>query len=77
MTGPLLAAGILLVALITWLLRPRRRPMVEPWESDAVEAPDRTELARAEEAIRDRERIGEPEDEVPGDEWGPGAPRRS
>ncbi|HET7024831.1 MAG TPA: hypothetical protein VFI39_06495 [Gemmatimonadales bacterium] len=74
MTGPLLAAGLLLAAVAVWLLRPRRRPAVEPWETDRVEPPDRPALDRAERAIKDRDRIGDPEDELPGDDWGPGAP---
>ncbi|MGH7533320.1 MAG: hypothetical protein ACREL4_08525 [Gemmatimonadales bacterium] len=75
MTGPLVAAGILVAALIAWLLRPRRRPAVEPWETDTVEPPDPIELDRAERAIRDRERISDPDGEVAGDDWGPGAPQ--
>ena len=73
MTGLLLAAGVLLAALASWLLRPRRRPVVEPWETDAVEPPDREELERAERRVRDRARPSEPDEEAPGDDWGPGA----
>lgn len=73
MTGALLAAGVLLAAVVAWLLRPRRRPEVEPWETDVVEPPDRDELDRAERAIRDRTRYRDPGDEVPEDDWGPGA----
>lgn len=78
MTGALLGAGALLVALVVWLLRPRRRPELEPWEADAVEAPDHDELDRAERDIRDRTRVRDPDDDVPEDDWGPGtgsAPR--
>ncbi|MGB7212094.1 MAG: hypothetical protein WBC97_05645 [Gemmatimonadales bacterium] len=74
MTGALMVAGLLVLAVAVWLLRPRRRPMVDPWETDVAEPPDRIELDRAERAIRDRDRIREPEEEVPGDDWGPGAP---
>lgn len=73
MTGALLAAGVLLAALLAWLLRPRRQPEAEPWESDAVEPPDRDELDRAERAVRDRTRVRDPDDELPEDDWGPGA----
>lgn len=73
MTGLLLAAGVLLAALASWILRPRRRPAVEPWETEAVEPPDRAELERAERWARDRERSGDPEEEAPEDDWGPGA----
>lgn len=73
MTGVLLAAALLLAAVATWLLRPRRRPAAEPWETDVVETPDRKELERAERWVRDQARPGDPEDEAPGDDWGPGA----
>lgn len=73
MTGALLGAGVLLAAVLVWLLRPRRRPDVEPWETDVIEPPDRDELDRAEGAIRDRTRARDPDDEVAEDDWGPGA----
>lgn len=63
--------GIAIVALAAWLLRPRRMVTRESWEGeDRVEPVDHSVLDAAEREVRGR--LGEPEDEAEGDDWGPG-----
>lgn len=76
MTWTLVAALILVVAVVVWLVRPRRRPSVEPWEGWDVEAPDAAELGAAKREVRDRPSLSEPGTDRPEDDWGPGAPKR-
>jgi hypothetical protein len=73
--GALVAAAVLLAAVGAWMLRPRRRPAAEPWESGRPEPPDRAELEAAEREVRERPAALPPDEELPGDDWGPGVPR--
>ena len=68
---PLLGALILIIAVASWLRRARRGVASEPWEpEDEVEPIDREALEAAEREARDRR--SDPEEEAPGDDWGPG-----
>lgn len=75
MMGTLIGAAVLVIAVLVWRLRAPRRPGTEPWETDAVEAPDRDALEAAEREMRRGPALRDPDDELPGDDWGPGAPR--
>lgn len=70
--GVLLVAGALLLALAAWLLRDRRPRGPRLHGSDGI---DREELEAAEREVRDLEGRGSPDEELPGDDWGPGAAR--
>jgi hypothetical protein len=66
-SGPvsvILLAGVLIVALVLWLLRDRRYPGPRLHGGDEV---DREELELEAGALPDEER--------PGDDWGPGTGR--
>ncbi len=74
LTEGLLVAMALVAAVIVWLVRGRRQypgPRLVG-EDDAI---DREELEEAEREVRDLDLDRRPEDEVPGDDWGPGAAR--
>ena len=75
MIGTWLGAAILVVAVGVWWRRPRRRPAVEPWEEDRVVPVDREELEAAEREARRGSAGRDPDEELPGDDWGPGASR--
>ena len=71
--GLALLAGVLL-----WLLRGRTAaPLSQEVSEDLTyeerEAAD--ELRQAEEEVKERESKSRPDDEEPGDDWGPGTPR--
>lgn len=70
----LLIAGMLAVAVAAWLVKRRRhlgpRSMTDP---DGI---DREVLEAAEREVRDLDRMQEPEEDVEGDDWGPGTARR-
>lgn len=66
-----LLAGILVVALALWLLRHRRYPGPRLHGADAI---DREELEEAEREVRELD-AGMPDEERPGDDWGPGTGR--
>lgn len=67
----LLIAGVLLVALVVWVRRRRAYPGPRLHGGQDI---DREELEQAEREVRE---LGPapPEEERPGDDWGPGAAR--
>jgi hypothetical protein len=67
-----LLAVVLLVALVFWLWRDRRHPGPRLHGSDGV---DREELGEAEREVRELEARRLPDEERPGDDWGPGTGR--
>ncbi|HEY7481170.1 MAG TPA: hypothetical protein VH680_11700 [Gemmatimonadales bacterium] len=67
-----LLAVVLLVALLLWLLRDRRHPGPRLHGSDGV---DWEELEEAEREVRELEARRLPDEERPGDDWGPGTGR--
>jgi hypothetical protein len=70
----LAAAALIALAFGSWLRRPRAAVPREPWEpDDRVEPVDREALEAAEREVRHRREA--PEEEAPGDDWGPGAGR--
>jgi hypothetical protein len=69
--GVVLVAGVLILALVVWLVRDRRHPGPRLLGHDGI---DRDELEEAEREVRDMERR-EADEELPGDDWGPGAAR--
>jgi hypothetical protein len=70
--GVLLVAGAAVIALVIWLLRPRRHPGPRLVGDDGI---DRDELEAAEREVRELESGQRPEDGFEGDDWGPGASR--
>ncbi|HET8834243.1 MAG TPA: hypothetical protein VFN08_05885 [Gemmatimonadales bacterium] len=70
--GILLVAGAAVIALVIWLLRPRRHPGPRLVGDDGI---DRDELEAAEREVRELESGQRPEDGFEGDDWGPGASR--
>lgn len=69
--GALLVALVLLLALVSWLLRDRRYPGPRLHGEDGI---DRDELEEAEREVRELE-PPPPSEDLPGDDWGPGAAR--
>ena len=70
--GPVSAifiAAVLLVGVVLWLVRERRYPGPRLHGKDDI---DREELEAAEREVRELERGALPDDERPGDDWGPG-----
>jgi hypothetical protein len=65
-------AAVLLVGLLLWLVRERRYPGPRLYGEDDI---DREELEAAEREVRELEAGALPDDERPGDEWGPGTGR--
>lgn len=65
-------AAVLLVGLVLWLLRDRRYPGPRLYGEEGI---DREELEAAEREVRELETGSLPEDERPGDDWGPGTGR--
>jgi hypothetical protein len=73
--GPVSAifiAAVLLVGVVLWLVRERRYPGPRLHGKDDI---DREELEAAEREVRELERGTLPDDERPGDDWGPGTGR--
>ncbi|MBA2457674.1 MAG: hypothetical protein H0V43_01815 [Gemmatimonadales bacterium] len=68
--GVILVAGVLLLALLLWLLRDRRHPGPRLYGHDGI---DREELEAAERDVQELESRRSPDEELPGDDWGPGA----
>ena len=67
-----LVSAVLVVALLIWLRRDRRHPGPRLHGSDGI---DREVLEEAEREVRDLEGSGRPEEDRPGDDWGPGVAR--
>jgi hypothetical protein len=65
-------AAVLLVGLVLWLVRERRYPGPRLYGEDDI---DREELEAAEREVRELEAGALPDDERPGDDWGPGTGR--
>ncbi|MFL5518608.1 MAG: hypothetical protein ACJ8DJ_20825 [Gemmatimonadales bacterium] len=65
-------AAVLLAALLVWLRRDRRHPGPRLHGNDGI---DRDVLEEAEREVRDMEVSARPDDERPGDDWGPGIAR--
>ena len=70
--GVLVVAGVLLFAVLIWLLRDRRYPGPRLHGHDGI---DREELDAAEREVRDLDERRSPDEERPGDDWGPGTVR--
>jgi hypothetical protein len=67
-----LLTGVLLVALLLWLLRDRRHPGPRLHGADGI---DREELEEAEREVRELETGPTPDESRLGDDWGPGTGR--
>jgi hypothetical protein len=67
-----LVSAVLVVALLVWLRRKRRHPGPRLHGTDGI---DREVLEEAEREVRDLEASARPEEERPGDDWGPGVAR--
>jgi hypothetical protein len=67
-----LVSLVLVVALVIWLRRDRRHPGPRLHGSDGI---DREVLEEAEREVRDLDASAQPEEERPGDDWGPGVAR--
>lgn len=72
--GTLLIAIAAIVALVLWLRRDRRYP--GPRLQSDGDGIDREELERAEREVRELGSQQHPDQEVDGDDWGPGAAKR-
>jgi hypothetical protein len=67
-----LLTGVLLLALLLWLLRDRRYPGPRLHGPEEI---DREELEEAEREVRELEAGSVPDEERLGDDWGPGTGR--
>ncbi len=67
-----LVAVVLVVALVLWLLRDRRHPGPRLHGEDGI---DLEELEAAEREVRELEAGATPDEDRPGDDWGPGTGR--
>jgi hypothetical protein len=67
-----LLTGVLLVAMLLWLLRDRRHPGPRLHGADGI---DRDELEEAEREVRELEAGPPPDESRLGDDWGPGTGR--
>ena len=65
-------ALILVVGVVLWLLRDRRYPGPRLHGEDGI---DREELEAAEREVRELETGAFPDEDRPGDDWGPGTGR--
>ena len=71
--GTLLVALTALVALVLWIRRDRTYPGPRlEGDDDGI---DREELDAAEREVRDLDSGQRPDEEFPGNDWGPGKPR--
>jgi hypothetical protein len=71
--GVLLVAGTVATTFVVWLLRARRYPGPRLHGGDS--GIDREELEAAEREVRELEAHQRPDEDVLGDDWGPGAAR--
>jgi hypothetical protein len=71
--GVLLVAGAIMATFVVWLLRDRRYP--GPRLHDEDTGIDQEELEAAEREVREREVHQRPDEDVLGDDWGPGTAR--
>jgi hypothetical protein len=67
-----LLAGVLVVGVVLWLLRDRRYPGPR---LEGVDGIDREELEAAEREVQELDATLRPDEERPGDDWGPGTGR--
>jgi hypothetical protein len=65
-------AAVLMVGLVFWLVRERRYPGPRVHGDDGI---DQEELEAAEREVRELEAGTLPDEERPGDDWGPGTGR--
>ena len=65
-------ALVLVVGVVLWLLRDRRYPGPRLHGEDGI---DREELEAAEREVRELETGAFPDEDRPGDDWGPGTGR--
>jgi hypothetical protein len=68
----ILLTVVLLVGLVLWLSRERQYPGPRLHGDDGI---DREELEAAEREVRDLEAGALPDEDRPGDDWGPGTGR--
>jgi hypothetical protein len=68
----ILLTVVLLVGLVLWLSRERQYPGPRLHGDDGI---DRAELEAAEREVRDLEAGALPDEDRPGDDWGPGTGR--
>lgn len=68
----ILLTVVLLVGLMLWLMRERQYPGPRLYGDDGI---DREELEAAEREVRDLEAGALPDEDRPGDDWGPGTGR--
>ncbi|HEY8258699.1 MAG TPA: hypothetical protein VIG08_13665 [Gemmatimonadales bacterium] len=71
--GVLLVAGAVATTFVVWLLRDRRYPGPRLHGTEA--GIDHEALAAAEREVRELETHQRPDEDVLGDDWGPGASR--
>jgi len=71
--GILLVAGAVAATFVVWLLRARRYPGPRLYGEET--GIDHEELEAAEREVRELEAHQRPDDDVLGDDWGPGAAR--
>lgn len=70
--GVLLVAGAVVVTFVAWLLRDRRYPGPRLHGENTI---DQEELESAEREVRRLEAHQRPDEDVLGDDWGPGTAR--
>ncbi|HEX7335947.1 MAG TPA: hypothetical protein VF252_01965 [Gemmatimonadales bacterium] len=70
--GTLLVALVAIAALVVWLRRDRRYPGPRLADEDGI---DREELEAAEREVRELDAKQRADEDVIGDDWGPGASR--
>ncbi len=71
--GILLVAGVVATTFVVWLVRRRQYPGPRLHSEDG--GIDREELEAAEREVRELETHQRPDEDVLGDDWGPGAAR--
>jgi hypothetical protein len=74
MSLPLLIGLVAAVALLAWLVRRGERAVLPAAPREPADI-DYDELEAAEREVRDLGTAVRPDDDVPGDDWGPGTAR--